>query len=229
MKLSSFPQKKQPNLSDFLKNLSVRGIDAVIILFFVTTGLTSADTSQYILLITAISVIILLALIMGISSFIAARQERNHFFMLGNKDLQEAEDLKEQRLLENLGITVEVQNLAQEEIDKDRKNWQNLMVQLNNNQNKTGEISPLKNAVVTGVSYTFGGIIPLAAYFFTSKTSVALQYSGIISLTVLFILGFLKSSYLKRPLIDGAVLSLFSGAFAGIAGYFIAKLFIQVL
>ena len=229
MKQSSLHQKKQPNLSDFLKDLSVRGIDGVVILFFVSTGLSSAGTSQYILLITAISVIILTALIMGISAFIATGQERTHFSLLENKDMQEAEDLKEQKLLKNLGINVEVQNLAQEEIDKDRKNWQNLVLQLNNEQNTSGDINPLRNVLITFASYIFGGIIPLAAYFFTQNTSVAFQYSGIISLTILFILGFLKSSYLKTPLIDGAMISLFTGALAGIAGYLIAKLFIHVI
>ena len=106
-----------------------------------------------------------------------------------NRDMVEAEDLKEQRLLENLGINVEVQNRAQQEIDKDRENWRNLMVQLNNGQNTSGDINPLRNSMITGVSYIFGGFIPLAAYFFILNTSVTFQYSGIISLTTLLILG----------------------------------------
>lgn len=229
MERSKLHQKERAVFAkDFFKDLFINGIDGVVILFFVTTGLTSAGVTQYILLVTAISVMILIALIMGVSAFIAAKEERNHFFTLVNPNLQEAEDLKEQRLLENLGIDIEVQSLAQEEIDKDRKHWQNLMIQLGDDQNLTDKIKPYRNGLITAVSYIFGGMIPIIAYFFTSNTNQALQVAGILSLTTLFIFGYFKSRYLETPLIGGAMASLFSGALAGITGYFIAKLFIQI-
>lgn len=228
MEQTNLHQKKN-NFRRIFKNLSIKSIDGVVILFFVTTGLTSAGASQHILLVTAIPVMVFISLILGVSAYITAKVEKKHFFGLGSSALQEAEDLKERKLLENLGISVEVQILAQEEIDKDRKHWQNLIMQLDDEQIMTDKINSIVNGLVTLLGYIFGGIIPITAYFFTSDTTIALKFTSIFSLTVLFILGYFKSFYLKTPLIGGAMASLFSGALAGIAGYFIAKLFTQAM
>lgn len=229
MKESKLQKLKKGEEVNFWKNLFIKSIDGVTILFFITTCLTFSGASQNVLFMTSIPAIILIALIMGISAFIAAKEEKIHFFTLLNRDKQDAEDLKEKRLLENLGIGIGIQTLAQEEITKDRKNWLNLMMQLNNGQNMTSQINPLKNGVTTWLSYIIGGTIPLVAYFFTKNTNIAWQFASIISLTSLFVLGIFKSICLKSQVITGAMITLFSGAFAGIAGYFIAKLFIQVI
>ena len=216
-------------MREVFKTIFIKSIDGVIILFFVTTSLTSYGASQCVLLISAIPIMIFIALIMGISAVLATRAEQKHFFSSMNRDMQAEEDLKEKLLLENLGIGIEVQALAQEEIEKDRKNWQNLIVKLKDDENMTSTTNPFKNGLTTFFSYILGGTIPIAAYFFTENTFIALPYSSFLSLTVLFILGYFKSAYLKTPMIGGAMATLFSGLLAGIAGYFISKLFIQLL
>ena len=212
---------------DNLYKLFMKSIDGVILLFFLTTALSSAGASRNVILNFSIFMVFLIALIMGISSFISVRQERKLFYSLEDKEQQDVENLRELNLLKNLGIGREVQTLAQEEIEKERTQWNNLVNHLKNDQNLTTLSSPLKNGITTWFAFITGGIIPVMAYFFTDNPTIALKYAGIISLPVLFILGIFKSVYLKLPIIRGAMTALFSGAFAGIAGYFIARLFIQ--
>lgn len=229
MEQTNLHQKKQIFFSDFINDLFINGIDGVVIVFFIATGLMSAGLSNKIIVTTGSVVIILAALIMGISSYLARRAEKNQFFSLDNRDILDAEDIKEKRLLENLGIGKRIQSLAQEEIEKDRLLWRNLKTQLDGGQPVNIYEQAFRSAIITGASYIIGGIIPLIPYFFTTDIKTGLQYSSFLSLASLFILGFYKSSTLKTPLIGGAIASLFTGAVVGIAGYLIAKLFVHII
>ena len=219
-------QKIQSVLSDFFNDLFINGIDGVIILFFITTGLMSAGISNRNISTIGIAVTLLVALIMSISTYIARRAEKKHFINLGNRDILDAEYLKEKRLLENLGIEKHVQSLAQEEIEKEHVLWQNLKTKLGEDLHSIREEHPFRRAVITGASYISGGIIPLLPYFFISDVKTGLHYSSILSLPALFILGYFKSVILKTPLISGAITSLLTGALAGVGGYFLAKFFV---
>ena len=229
MKQKKLHQKKQLLISDFFNDLFINGIDGVVIFFFITTGLMSAGMSNKHTVTIGIVVVITFALIMGISAYIARRAEKNHFLSLANVESLDAEDLKEKRLLENLGIGKRIQSLAQEEIEKDRVRWQNLIAKLEVNQSIKSNSPSLRSAVITGTVYILGGIIPIIPYYLATDGKSGLQYSSILSLFILFILGYFKSVSLKTPLITGAIASLFTGAFAGISGYLIAKLFIQII
>lgn len=228
MEQKHLQQNNSPAFLTFLKDLFINGIDGVVILYFILTVLTSAGITIGTLLRISLAALFLVALIMAISAYIAGRSEKLHFLSLKNKDLLDKEDQKERRLLANLGIGIQVQALAQEEIDKDRKHWKNLMTKLDEGQNISENINPFKNFCTVGIAYLFGGFIPLIPFIIFTDTEYDLHLSSVISLTSLFVLGYFKSLYLKTPLIGGAMSSLLFGAFAGIGGYFIGRLFIQV-
>ncbi|MEO6683964.1 MAG: VIT1/CCC1 transporter family protein [Ginsengibacter sp.] len=217
--------KKNALFKNLYRALLINGTDGVIIVFFITTGLSSANASTNIILGTGIGAIILFALFMSASAYIAGKKEKKHFNLLLNKEFQDEEDLKEKRLLENLGIGIQIQKLAQEEIEKDRENWKNILVKLEYANSKTTTNSVFKNSALSGLSYIIGGIIPLTAYLFTTDIQTALQYSSIVSLTTLFVLGYFKSLILKQHLLGGAVYAVILGALAGLASFFIARHF----
>ncbi len=222
------PQKKQSSLLVSLNDLFIKSIDGVVIAFFISTGLISASLSNKIIVIIGFGATILAALIMAISAYLAVKEEKNHFSKLGERVIMDAEDLKEKRLLESLGIGKHIQTIAQHEIEKDREIWQNLKTKLNDDQSIDRNDLALKSAGMSAISTIFGGMIPVIPYLFETNSRTALQVSSIFSLLSLFIFGYLKSVSLRAPLIGGAIGSLLKGALAGIGGYFIAKLFVQV-
>jgi VIT1/CCC1 family predicted Fe2+/Mn2+ transporter len=222
-------QKKQSSLSVILHDLFIKSMDGVVIVFFVSTGLISAGVSNKIIVTIGIGVSILAALIMGISAHLTGKEEKNHFSMLGDKGILDAEDLKEKKLLENLGLGKHIQSLAQQEIEKDRELWQNLWTKLNDEQSVDRNYFAFKGAGISFLSTIIGGMIPVIPYLFETDSRTALQVSSIFSLLTLFIFGYFKSVSLRTPLIGGAIGSLLKGALAGIGGYFIAKLFVQII
>ncbi|MEO7316647.1 MAG: VIT1/CCC1 transporter family protein [Ginsengibacter sp.] len=222
-------QKNPSLLSYFFNELFINGIDGVVIVFFIATGLMSAGISNKNIIMTGISVVILAALIMGISAYISRKAEKNRFFSLANRDILNAQDLKEKKMLENLDIEKHTQELAQEEIEKDRALWQSLMTILDKDPGVNRYEHAFRSAAITGTAYILGGLIPLIPYLFEIESKTGLRYSSVLSLVTLFILGYFKSVSLKTPLIGGAIASLFKGALAGMGGYFIAKLFVQII
>ena len=222
-------QKRQSSFYVFLHDLFIKSMDGVVIVFFVSTGLMSANLPNKMIVILGTKVTILAAIIMAISAYLTGIEEKKHFSKLGDRDIMNAEDLKEKKLLENLGIGKHVQSLAQQEIEKDRELWQNLWTKLNDDQSVDRNNLGFNKAGISAISTIYGGMIPVIPYLFEKDSKSGLQSSIILSLITLFIFGYFKSVSLRTSLIGGAIGSLLKGVLAGMGGYLIAKLFVQII
>lgn len=81
-----------------------------------------------------------------------------------------------------------------------------------------------QSALVIGLSYVLGGIVPLTAYFFTDSPQIGLIYSSIITIISLIIFGLIKSKFTGQPLFKGAMRVAIVGIAAAGAAFIIAKL-----
>ena len=82
------------------------------------------------------------------------------------------------------------------------------------------------SALTIGTSYFLGGAIPLSPYAIITDSKQALLYSCAITVSALFIFGYVKSRLLgnARPFV-GAIQMMIVGAVAAAAAYFVAQLF----
>lgn len=81
------------------------------------------------------------------------------------------------------------------------------------------------SAATIGLSYLFGGLIPLIPYMLVTNTTDAMLYSVIVTLLTLFIFGYVKSIYLRpAQAILGAIQTLAVGAVAAGCSYAIVAL-----
>ena len=80
-----------------------------------------------------------------------------------------------------------------------------------------------QSALVIGVSYVIGGLIPLSAYFFNDTTQQGLIYSSIITFFCLITFGLVKSKLTGQPLFKGAMRVTLVGGAAAAAAFLIAK------
>jgi VIT1/CCC1 family predicted Fe2+/Mn2+ transporter len=78
-------------------------------------------------------------------------------------------------------------------------------------------VSPIKQAMVTFISFGLAGFLPLTPYIFNIKYKF--PFSIVIVIFVLFSIGILKARYAKRDLLRGALEMLFVGGFAAIVAY----------
>lgn len=83
------------------------------------------------------------------------------------------------------------------------------------------------SALTIGLSYLFGGIIPLLPYVFVENALHALYVSIALTLFALFVFGFFKGRIVGYNPLKSAMEMTFTGAAAGAAAYGIAKLIPQ--
>lgn len=90
------------------------------------------------------------------------------------------------------------------------------------------EGSPFQGALVMGVSFGLGAIVPVLAYL-VLPIGVATWAAVVASGAVLFGIGVLKSRWTRRAWLRSGVEILVLGAFAGVAGFFFGNLLPTVL
>jgi len=82
-----------------------------------------------------------------------------------------------------------------------------------------------KSALNIGLSYVFGGLVPLSPYFFVDSPNEGLKISVIVTLLCLFVFGWFKSKITGVNPWWGAVRVMLIGAAAAGAAFGVAKLF----
>ena len=82
----------------------------------------------------------------------------------------------------------------------------------------------LRSGATIGGSYIVGGLVPLLPYFFMKTAQEALPISAAVTLTTLFIFGFIKGRFTgAKPSSSSAIQTLVIGGIAAAAAYFLAK------
>lgn len=96
--------------------------------------------------------------------------------------------------------------------------------QIEGSETKTTKMDSVKSGITVGVSYAIGGIVPLIPYFVCSTTALALTWSIVATLIVLFIFGLVKGRYTKQNIWRSAVETLVIGAISASVAYLAAHL-----
>jgi len=90
------------------------------------------------------------------------------------------------------------------------------------------KIKSVHAAAVMGISYFFGGFVPLAPYFFLSTTP-AVFLSIFLTTVSLFLVGVWSSRFTKRPALRSGFEMLVISCIAALIGYVIARVVSQYL
>ena len=80
------------------------------------------------------------------------------------------------------------------------KQWVDFMMRFELGLERPDKNRARQSALVIGISYVIGGLIPLSAYFFTETSREGLIYSCIITLICLVVFGLIKSKLTGQPL-----------------------------
>ena len=164
-----------------LRSIIYGGIDGIITMFNIISGITGAKLNYKYIFIIGLAVLISDGMSMGISDYLSL-----------NADIK----LKQ-------------------------KNKQNNLVD---------EINPVKNGIITFLSFIVFGFIPIFLFFIFSSSKKNKYIKLIISVTIsLFLLGSVQSKYTKEPwYFTGTRLSVFGIITASIA-FLISKKIMELI
>jgi len=217
--------------SDFITDIVIGMSDGLTVPFALSAGISSAVSSNHIVVTAGIAEIIAGAIAMGLGGFLAGKTEQDHYQSELRREYDEVErvpEIEKQEVKEvfaHYGLSETSQTLIVNELAKDKHKWVDFMMRFELGLEKPDENRARQSALTIGLSYIVGGIIPLSPYFLTDHPIDGLKLSAIITLICLFIFGYFKSKVTGQPLIAGALKVMFIGALAAAAAFFAAKLF----
>jgi vacuolar iron transporter family protein len=217
--------------SDMLRDIVIGMSDGLTVPFALAAGLSGAVSNTSIIVIAGIAEICAGSIAMGLGGYLAGKTEQDHYNTELKREYYEVDHLRHREIEEtkeffaNIGLSEELQERATQEIAQDKKQWVDFMMKYELGLEKPDPRRATKSALNIGLSYVFGGLIPLSPYFFVSEPVEGLKISAIVTLVCLFIFGWFKSKITGVNAWWGAIRVLMIGAAAAAAAFGVAKLF----
>ena len=217
--------------SDLLRDVVIGMSDGLTVPFALAAGLSGAVDSTHIIVIAGIAEIAAGSIAMGLGGYLAGKTEQDHYNSEVKREYYEVENLRHREIEEtkeffkNIGLSVELQEKATVEIAKDKKQWVDFMMKYELGLEKPDPRRATKSALNIGLSYVFGGLVPLSPYFFVDSPTEGLKISVVVTLLCLFVFGWFKSKITGVNVWWGALRVMLIGAAAAAAAFGVAKLF----
>lgn len=224
-------EEKHIQSSDVIRDVVIGMSDGLTVPFALAAGLTGAVANSSIIVIAGIAEIVAGSIAMGLGGYLAGKTELDHYSNELKREFAEVERIPEMEKQEvkdffaNIGLSEDIQDMATEEIAKDKKQWVDFMMKFELGLDKPDPERARKSALNIGISYAVGGIIPLSPYFFIATSSEALKFSVVATLICLFVFGYFKSKITGVPVLSGALKVMLIGALAAGAAFSVALLF----
>ncbi|RYF89396.1 MAG: hypothetical protein EOO03_06150 [Chitinophagaceae bacterium] len=202
--------------------------DGLIIPFALSVGFNVLLATTTMVWYAGLAVVLAGAIVMGFGSYLAAKDRQESFANKTEAEesaLKKAELEKTLRLFRQLNLGQDMQNQAAEEIEKDSNEWKAYLQK----HMGTAEVQETgtagKTAIIIGLAFIAGGIIPLLPYAIVNAKQDALQCSAAITLLCLLTFGYAKSKANNEPVLWGTIRLVLMGAAASGLVYFVAKIF----
>ena len=217
--------------SAFITDMVIGMSDGLTVPFALAAGLSGAVSSNGIILTAGIAEIVAGSIAMGLGGFLAGQTEVEHYDSELKREYEEVARVPEREKQEvrevfaEMGLSPVLQEEIANELSKDKDKWVDFMMKFELGLEKPDPARARNSALTIGLSYAFGGLVPLLPYYFTKTPNEGLVFSAMTTLLCLFIFGYFKSKVTGQPPIFGALKVTLIGAVAAAAAFFVAKLF----
>jgi VIT1/CCC1 family predicted Fe2+/Mn2+ transporter len=223
-------QEKHLKSSDFIKDIVIGMSDGLTVPFALAAGLSSAVSSNGIVITAGLAEIVAGSIAMGLGGYLAGKTETDHYHSELKREYDEVERVPEREINEvkeifaDYGLAPEAQDTIAHALARDKHKWVDFMMRFELGLEKPDPQRARNSALTIGLSYAVGGLIPLSGYFFTATPSEGLIISSAITVLCLFVFGFFKSKVTGQAPLSGALKVTFIGIVAAASAFLIARL-----
>jgi vacuolar iron transporter family protein len=218
----------------FTGNETVRDIvlgmaDGLTVPFALAAGLSGAMVASRIVVAAGIAEISAGAIAMGLGGYLAARSDAEHYASERAREEEEVDEkpdveaLEVQEILENYGLAQQESKTVVDALRQRRKSWIDFMMRFELGLEEPDPARALRSGATIGGSYVAGGLIPLAPYFLLKTAAEALPISAGVTLTTLFVFGYIKGRFTGARPVRSAIQTLVIGGIAAAAAYLFVK------
>ncbi|MBK6443975.1 MAG: VIT1/CCC1 transporter family protein [Bacteroidetes bacterium] len=216
--------------SDAVRDIVIGMSDGLTVPFALAAGLSSAVSSNAIIVTAGFAEIIAGSIAMGLGGYLAGKTEIEHYDSELAREYREikthyeTERREVKEIFGNYGLSPESQEVIMNEMEKDPDKWVEFMMRFELGLDKPDIRRARQSARNIGLAYIIGGIVPLSAYIITDTPEKGLVISAIITVICLMFFGYFKSKVTGQQPIKGALNTTMIGLLAAAAAYFFAKL-----
>ncbi len=230
---SGAPEQHQTGHGQYIKSFVYGGLDGIVTTFAVVAGVAGANLSASVVLILGVANLIADGISMAFGDYLSTKAENDYMAAERVRETWEMKNYPEGEKLEMVefymekGIPETDAKTAVDILSKHEKAWIDIMMveELGLVENRE---SPIKNALVTFVSFIFFGSIPVLIYLFARFIPFFAQNTFITACTItgitLFILGTLKIYFTRQRWYRAGTEMLFLGGCAAAAAYLVGVL-----
>ena len=219
-----------------IRNIILGLNDGLISTFTLLVGVAAATLASFgsnlIVILTGFAALVSGAISMGLGEYVSSKSEYNYIKNELKKEKAEIELFPEEEkeevreIFENMGLEGDTLDVCVEKITSNKETWLEFLTKselgLDEPQN------PVIGAILTFFSFVFGSFLTLFAYFFNLGL-ISLIVSSIISFSMLFIVGILKTKITGERKIRSGLEMILIGIVAFIASYGIGTLLEQLI
>jgi VIT1/CCC1 family predicted Fe2+/Mn2+ transporter len=204
--------------------------DGLTVPFALAAGLSGATTSSFLVVTGGLAEVAAGAIAMGLGGYLAAKSDRDHYFNERKREAQEILERPEdeRREVEDVFRTygLEKEQIAPILVAFQQKpqHWVNFMMRFELGIEEPEPGRATVSALVIGISYVVGGLIPLTPYMMLPSVESGLTLSILVTLTALFVFGYVKGRFTGNTPIKSALQTLIIGSLAAGVAFMIAKI-----
>jgi len=190
--------------SEYLESAVLGMADGLTVPFALTAGLSSIGSSKLVI-IGGLAEIFSGMLSMGLGEYLSTNTKAKQWQIEYDRETREVEEMPQAEEEEIYDIFDEyriprasVYPIVQE-LKKDPKNWVDFMMAFELKMEKPKRRTAWICAIIMGISYLIGGIIPMIPYFAFKDVTHALYVSIGITVVVLLVFGYGKAAVAGTP------------------------------
>jgi len=216
---------------EMVRDVVIGMSDGLTVPFALAAGLSGAKVGASVVVLAGLAEIAAGSIAMGLGGYLAARTDAEHYESELQREIQEAREIPEEeaaevaRVFQGWGLTDQQIEPIVAAISSDEKRWVDFMMRFELGLERPDPKRALRSAATIGLSYSAGGLVPLAPYFFVTDLSTGFLVSVAVTLTALFVFGCVKARFTGIPLWRGGLQTSLIGGLAAAAAFLIARLF----
>ncbi|MBS0521153.1 MAG: VIT1/CCC1 transporter family protein [Proteobacteria bacterium] len=215
--------------SETVRDVVIGMADGLTVPFALAAGLSGAVASTDIVVVAGLAEVAAGAIAMGLGGYLAARTDAQHYESERRREVHEVQHLAERERREvadiftGYGLSGPQLDSVVDAIAADPDRWVDFMMRHELGLEAPDPRRAPLSALTIGGSYLVGGLVPLAAYFFTPDAHRALMASIAVTGVALLAFGAVKAKLTAVPVMRGALETLLVGGLAAAVAFAVAK------
>ncbi|KAF2110358.1 Ccc1 family [Lophiotrema nucula] len=232
MTFTPYPHKEHHTSNGaWVRDAIIGFADGLTVPFALTAGLSSIGSSHLVIL-GGLAELFAGSISMGLGAYLAALTEKNHYAVELLRERREVESVPSEEIEEiydifqPYGVSRGSVEPLVKELVRDKEAWVRFMMVFELGLQEPASSRLYLSALVMGLSYFFGGLVPMIPYFAIKDVTRALFVSIGITVVILLAFGYVKAIVTgtsKRGAVRGALETLVVGVLAAGASYGIVK------